>query len=260
MNKTLDVYEELFGKRPPLKAIHAGLECGLLIDKLPGVGQMPQAAREQVNDREMHRMLAIIRSMTPQERRFPDTIKGSRRKRIAAGSGTQVQDVNKLLKQFTQMSKMMKMMQGGGGKKMMQMMQQMKDAMQQQNQMQTFTQMMQILDNLISLSKKQEELKNEIKDIVKKAAILKNKNINKEKLKEIIKKLKSQGIKLDKNGNISNINDIKKLDNTAVKEIKKIIAQENEDTLKELKENRNENRNENNENVIILNQNQEIQI
>ena len=64
-------------------------------------------------------MLAIIRSMTPQERRFPDIIKGSRRKRIAAGSGTQVQDVNRLLKQFMQMQKMMKKMSKGGMKNMM---------------------------------------------------------------------------------------------------------------------------------------------
>ena len=57
--------------------------------------------------------------MTPQERRFPDVIKGSRKKRIAAGSGMQVQDVNRLLKQFTQMQKMMKKMKGGGMAKMM---------------------------------------------------------------------------------------------------------------------------------------------
>jgi signal recognition particle subunit SRP54 len=114
------------GKRFDLSDFHDQLEqmlgmggLGSLIDKLPGVGQLPQAAREQVNDREMHRMLAIIRSMTPQERRFPDTIKGSRRKRIAAGSGTQVQDVNRLLKQFMQMQKMMKKMSKGGMKNMM---------------------------------------------------------------------------------------------------------------------------------------------
>ena len=92
---------------------------GSLIDKLPGVGQMPQNVRDQVNDRDMHRMLAIIRSMTIQERRFPDIIKGSRRRRIAAGSGTQVQDVNRLLKQFMQMQKMMKKMSKGGMKNMM---------------------------------------------------------------------------------------------------------------------------------------------
>ncbi len=114
------------GKRFDLSDFHDQLEqmlgmggLGSLIDKLPGVGQLPQAVRDQVNDREMHRMLAIIRSMTPQERQFPDIIKGSRRKRIAAGSGTQVQDVNRLLKQFMQMQKMMKKMSKGGVKNMM---------------------------------------------------------------------------------------------------------------------------------------------
>ena len=88
---------------------------GGLIDKLPGISQLPQNVRDQVNDKDMDRMLAIIRSMTLKERAFPDIIKGSRRRRIAAGSGTQVQDVNRLLKQFTQMQKMMKKMSGKGG-------------------------------------------------------------------------------------------------------------------------------------------------
>ncbi|HFD79258.1 MAG TPA: signal recognition particle protein [Gammaproteobacteria bacterium] len=114
------------GKRFDLEDFHDQMEqmlgmggLGSLMDKLPGMGQLPQNVREQVNDRDMHRMLAIIRSMTPQERRFPDIIKGSRRRRIAAGSGTRVQDVNRLLKQFTQMQKMMKKMSKGGMKKMM---------------------------------------------------------------------------------------------------------------------------------------------
>jgi len=114
------------GKRFDLEDFHDQLEqmmgmggLGSLMDKLPGVGQLPQNVRDQVNDRDMHRMLAIIRSMTAQERRFPDIIKGSRRRRIAAGSGTQVQDVNRLLKQFMQMQKMMKKMSKGGMKNMM---------------------------------------------------------------------------------------------------------------------------------------------
>jgi len=114
------------GKRFDLEDFHDQLEqmmgmggLGSLMDKLPGVGQLPQNVRDQVNDRDMHRMLAIIRSMTIQERRFPDIIKGSRRRRIAAGSGTQVQDVNRLLKQFMQMQKMMKKMSKGGMKNMM---------------------------------------------------------------------------------------------------------------------------------------------
>ena len=114
------------GKRFDLDDFHDQLEqmmgmggLGSLMDKLPGVSQLPQKVREQVNDRDMHRMLAIIRSMTAKEKRFPDIIKGSRRRRIAAGSGTQVQDVNRLLKQFTQMQKMMKKMSKGGMKNMM---------------------------------------------------------------------------------------------------------------------------------------------
>ena len=90
-----------------------------LMDKLPGMGNIPQNVKSQVNDRELVKMVAIINSMTPGERRHPDIIKGSRRKRIAQGSGTQVQDVNKLLKQFTQMQKMMKKMSKGGMAKMM---------------------------------------------------------------------------------------------------------------------------------------------
>ncbi|MCV6637093.1 signal recognition particle protein [Candidatus Albibeggiatoa sp. nov. NOAA] len=86
-----------------------------LMDKLPGMGQVPQQAKDQVNDKEFKRMEAIINSMTLQERRAPALIKGSRKKRIALGSGTQVQDVNRLLKQFNQMQKMMKQMTKKGG-------------------------------------------------------------------------------------------------------------------------------------------------
>lgn len=86
-----------------------------LLDKLPGMSGMPQGVKNQVNDKEVRHLVAIINSMTPRERRFPDIIKGSRKRRIAAGSGTQVQEINKLLKQFTQMQKMMKKMSKGGG-------------------------------------------------------------------------------------------------------------------------------------------------
>jgi len=90
-----------------------------LMDKLPGMNKVPDAVKAQMGDRETRRMIAIINSMTPQEREFPGIIKGSRKKRIARGSGVQVQDVNKLLKQFQQMQKMMKKMKGGGLEKMM---------------------------------------------------------------------------------------------------------------------------------------------
>ncbi len=90
-----------------------------LLDKLPGVSNLPAAVKGQVNDKELVKMEAMINSMTLRERHFPDIIKGSHKRRIAAGSGMQVQDVNKLLKQFDQMQKMMKKMSHGGLGKMM---------------------------------------------------------------------------------------------------------------------------------------------
>ena len=86
-----------------------------MIDKMPGAGQLPQGVKNQVNDKEFLRMEAIINSMTRKERQRPILIKGSRKRRIANGSGTRIQDVNKLLKQFTQMQKMMKKMSRKGG-------------------------------------------------------------------------------------------------------------------------------------------------
>ncbi len=90
-----------------------------MMDKLPGIGDIPTNVKEQVNDKELVKMEAIINSMTPRERHFPDLIKGSRKKRIASGSGTQIQDINRLLKQFKQMQKMMKKYSKGGMRGMM---------------------------------------------------------------------------------------------------------------------------------------------
>ncbi|WP_286234749.1 signal recognition particle protein [Thalassotalea sediminis] len=98
-----------------------------LVDKLPGMGNMSEQIKGQMDDKVTIRMEAIINSMTPKERERPEIIKGSRKRRIAAGSGTQIQDVNKLLKQFTQMQKMMKKMSGKGG--MQKMMRSMKGMM-----------------------------------------------------------------------------------------------------------------------------------
>ncbi|MCK5334670.1 MAG: signal recognition particle protein, partial [Gammaproteobacteria bacterium] len=93
---------------------------GSMLDKMPGMGNITAAAKDQVNDKELGKLEAIINSMTKKERQRPDIIKGSRKKRIAAGSGTQIQDVNRLLKQFKQMQTMMKKMsQKGGMAKMM---------------------------------------------------------------------------------------------------------------------------------------------
>jgi len=90
-----------------------------MMEKMPGMGQLPPHMQDQANDKEFKKMLAMIDSMTPHERALPAVIKGSRKRRIAAGSGTQVQDLNRLLKQFTQLQKVMKKMKGGGAAKMM---------------------------------------------------------------------------------------------------------------------------------------------
>lgn len=93
---------------------------GSLMDKMPGLGNIPDEVKQKaLNDKSTDQMVAIINSMTPKERAFPELIKGSRKKRIAAGSGTQPQDINRLLKQHMQMKKMMKKFSGGGIRKMM---------------------------------------------------------------------------------------------------------------------------------------------
>lgn len=95
-----------------------------LVGMIPGAGKAMKDV--DIDDDAFKHIEAIIHSMTPSERSIPSSIDTSRKKRIAKGSGTSVQQINQLLKQFQQMSKMMKMMQGGGGKKMMQMMQNMR--------------------------------------------------------------------------------------------------------------------------------------
>lgn len=91
-----------------------------LIGMIPGAGKAMKDV--DIDDDSFKGIEAIIHSMTPQERSKPSLIDASRKKRIGKGSGTSVQEVNQLMKQFNQMSKMMKMMQGGGGRKMMQAM------------------------------------------------------------------------------------------------------------------------------------------
>jgi len=86
-----------------------------MMDKLPGMGGMAKVAEEKLSANPFGQMEAIINSMTPGERRYPDVVNGSRKKRIATGSGTQIQDVNRLLKQHKQMQKMMKKMSRKGG-------------------------------------------------------------------------------------------------------------------------------------------------
>ena len=91
---------------------------GAMLDKMPGMGGMAQAA-QNLDTQQFVRMEAMINSMTPRERRNPDLISGSRKRRITGGSGTVIQDLNRLLKQHKQMQKMMKKMKGGGMQRMM---------------------------------------------------------------------------------------------------------------------------------------------
>ncbi len=90
-----------------------------LMDKLPGMGQIPDKVKGQVSGREVPRMIAIINSMTQKERRHPALLNGSRRARIARGSGTSPAEVNRLLKQYMQMEKMMSKLSAGGIKGML---------------------------------------------------------------------------------------------------------------------------------------------
>jgi len=90
-----------------------------MMSKLPGVGQLPANVKSQMDDSVLVRMEAIINSMTHKERAQPDIIKGSRKRRIATGCGLQVQDVNRMLKQFDDMQRMMKKMKNGGMAKML---------------------------------------------------------------------------------------------------------------------------------------------
>ena len=86
-----------------------------LMQKLPGASDMAKVAQNAEAEQHIGQMESIINSMTPRERAFPDTLNGSRKRRIAAGSGTQIQHVNRLLKQHKQMQKMMKKVSAKGG-------------------------------------------------------------------------------------------------------------------------------------------------
>jgi signal recognition particle subunit SRP54 len=105
--------------RDQLRQMLAMGGLGALMEHLPGGGQLPAGARAMADDKVLKRQAAIVDSMTPQERRRPAVINGSRRRRIAAGAGVQVQDVNRLLKQFDEMQRVMKKLKGGGMKGLM---------------------------------------------------------------------------------------------------------------------------------------------
>lgn len=105
--------------RDQLKQMQSLGGMGQILEKLPGMGNMAQMAEQANVTSQFKQMEALINSMTPAERRNPDILNGSRKRRIIAGSGTQIQDLNRLLKQHKQMGKMMKKMKGGGMNKMM---------------------------------------------------------------------------------------------------------------------------------------------
>jgi signal recognition particle subunit SRP54 len=92
---------------------------GAMLDKLPGMGNVSQETKEKINDKELARQIAVINSMTLQERRYPELIKGNRKKRIATGCGQELQDVNRMLKQHKMMQKMMKKFSKGNAANMM---------------------------------------------------------------------------------------------------------------------------------------------
>jgi len=105
--------------RDQLQQMHNMGGLTSMLDKLPGMGNVAQIAQNSNMTKQFKTMEAIIASMTPEERRNPDDLSGSRKRRITLGSGTQVQDLNRLLKQHKQMAKMMGKMKGGGMAKMM---------------------------------------------------------------------------------------------------------------------------------------------
>lgn len=90
-----------------------------MMDKLPGMNEVPPHLKDQVNDNALARQIGVINSMTMKERRMPDLIKGSRKRRIARGCGQELQDVNRILKQYKMMQKMMKRMKKGNMTNMM---------------------------------------------------------------------------------------------------------------------------------------------
>jgi signal recognition particle subunit SRP54 len=92
---------------------------GSMMDKLPGMKSMPADMKEKMNEKVLARQIGIINSMTMQERHFPDLIKGNRKKRIATGCGQELHDVNRMIKQFMMMEKMMKKLKSGNQANMM---------------------------------------------------------------------------------------------------------------------------------------------
>lgn len=101
--------------RDQLKQIHNMGGIMNIVSKLPGINQLPKQVKDQFNDKKLTEIEAIINSMTIKERKFPERLKSSQKRRVAMGSGTSIQAINQLLKQFFQMQKMMKKMSKQGG-------------------------------------------------------------------------------------------------------------------------------------------------
>jgi signal recognition particle subunit SRP54 len=100
-----------------IQAVQKMGPMGQLMSMIPGMGGMAKQAQEAVDRGELKRVEAIIRSMTPRERRDPAILNGSRRRRIAAGAGTELTEVNRLIKQHAELSKLMKQFSGAGGRR-----------------------------------------------------------------------------------------------------------------------------------------------
>jgi signal recognition particle subunit SRP54 len=99
-----------------IQAVQKMGPMGQLMSMIPGMGGMAKQAQEAVDRGDLRRVEAIIRSMTPRERREPTILNGSRRRRIAAGAGADLTEVNRLIKQHAELSKLMKQLSGGGRK------------------------------------------------------------------------------------------------------------------------------------------------
>ena len=114
-NKSFDLedFREQMGQMQSMGSIES------ILEKLPGAAQLQAQMKNVDAEKQIKRSIAIINSMTPKERKFPDLLKASRKRRVAAGAGLEVQEVNKLLRQFEQTRDMMKKMAGGGMMKMM---------------------------------------------------------------------------------------------------------------------------------------------
>ena len=116
MERNAFTLEDMLGQMQQLKRMGP---IGQLVELIPGIGGAAKEAQQAIERGDLRRVEAIIQSMTIEERRDPDVLTGSRRRRIARGSGTSLQDVNRLIKQFGEMKKLMRQFGGGGGKRAM---------------------------------------------------------------------------------------------------------------------------------------------